>query len=662
MKKLLLLMVAVCMTLAMGAQGTSKFGRKITAQKAARTEVSVAKKQTKQSAGKSAIKAKKGVKQSAVQPKTSVKDLRLHKGTGVKNATLSYTAEYYLKAYYSDTQDWWNGLTVGDDDLEFFFDILTTQMVSGKTYTSANNDFDLDYSYATIGEDYYLAEDIDFTWTSGTDGSVKVVAHMTLETGDTYTITYYKEPTPATVGTVTRTFDAASFSDGTSTLGIFQFVGDQGDEEIALACLTGGDIVGTYDFNQIEPTYSYIAPDYDNYYAIIDGSVTVTQSGDKYICKAKLIAEDLKLYDVTFTASNSQTYEYDCENKDFNHSFGKGDYISVDGDYIDMFGVAYLDVESASGDLYACLEFNIESADPEIIIPEGVYPIEGSYDFGTVTASEGLDESYYITGSYVVTCDEDGYAVDPMWFIVSGTVTVTNVDGKLKVVVEGKNSYGRNVNFVILDESEPLPTPGPGEGLVYNGGFEDWTTSTLPTGWEGWQMSSNANTASATLAQSTDSHSGNYACFVAGASSNKRLATQKITLPADTYVVAFWAKSDNGGVIKPGIATMQANGSANYNYGEFANAGISLTSTWKQYSYEFTLEEETEASMLIMNYKNSGDFLIDDYMLVSESYVLGINNIESTKADNRLFNLAGQSVSEDYKGIVIKNGKKFLKK
>ena len=110
------------------------------------------------------------------------------------------------------------------------------------------------------------------------------------------------------------------------------------------------------------------------------------------------------------------------------------------------------------------------------------------------------------------------------------------------------------------------------------------------------------------------------------------------------------------------MATVQANGSANYDYGDYAKVGISLTPSWKYYTYEFTLEEDTEASMLIMNYKNSGDCLIDDYVLVTKSYADGIRNIESNKADNRLFNLAGQAVGNDYKGIVISGGKKFLKK
>ena len=55
-----------------------------------------------------------------------------------------------------------------------------------------------------------------------------------------------------------------------------------------------------------------------------------------------------------------------------------------------------------------------------------------------------------------------------------------------------------------------------------------------------------------------------------------------------------------------------------------------------------------------------GDFQI--YRLVQGSN--GISNaiVDEKPADNRMFNLAGQQVGDDYKGIVIQNGKKFMKK
>jgi len=40
----------------------------------------------------------------------------------------------------------------------------------------------------------------------------------------------------------------------------------------------------------------------------------------------------------------------------------------------------------------------------------------------------------------------------------------------------------------------------------------------------------------------------------------------------------------------------------------------------------------------------------------------GISSIEATSAQNgKTYNLAGQQVSDSYKGLVIKNGKKYVK-
>ena len=41
----------------------------------------------------------------------------------------------------------------------------------------------------------------------------------------------------------------------------------------------------------------------------------------------------------------------------------------------------------------------------------------------------------------------------------------------------------------------------------------------------------------------------------------------------------------------------------------------------------------------------------------------GINNVNAAKAENAVrYNLAGQKVNNDYKGVVIMNGKKMLNK
>ena len=85
------------------------------------------------------------------------------------------------------------------------------------------------------------------------------------------------------------------------------------------------------------------------------------------------------------------------------------------------------------------------------------------------------------------------------------------------------------------------------------------------------------------------------------------------------------------------------------------NASITFIRTAKRnklsYSYDDTnFSSFADAKDQIQIYRKSGE--------------LGINGVTSTgvKKDGRVFNLAGQQVGDDYKGIVIVNGKKIVRK
>ena len=163
-------------------------------------------------------------------------------------------------------------------------------------------------------------------------------------------------------------------------------------------------------------------------------------------------------------------------------------------------------------------------------------------------------------------------------------------------------------------------TPGGGgdtPSTLTNGGFETWADG-IPTGWK-----SASSASSATLAQSTDAHTGSYSCNVKGdASANKRLASQEITLAAGTYNFSFWVKptTSNAAQVRPGYVPIGADGKAgSYAYGDYAT----LTAGWQQVSYDFTLDAETIVCLVVMNPKKSSyssgeDVLIDDATLTKK--------------------------------------------
>ena len=98
-----------------------------------------------------------------------------------------------------------------------------------------------------------------------------------------------------------------------------------------------------------------------------------------------------------------------------------------------------------------------------MVIPEGEYAINDSWDYGTVLASTGYDPYNGAAPSLYATYTEDGYLNVPLWFMVGGTVTVKHVDGQLSVEVNALNSYDQEVHIVYNGESEE-PT---GEYIEY---------------------------------------------------------------------------------------------------------------------------------------------------------------------------------------------------
>lgn len=155
--------------------------------------------------------------------------------------------------------------------------------------------------------------------------------------------------------------------------------------------------------------------------------------------------------------------------------------------------------------------------------------------------------------------------------------------------------------------------------IIQNGGFESWTDGTP----DHWTTASSAG--NATLEQSTDAHNGSYSVLVKGASSNKRLGYEETTLSAGTYTVTFYAKSlggatsEHGAQCRPGYATFNADGTINssgYKYGDYATLS---ESEWTQVTYEFTLDAAQQICPVVMNPKNSGDMVIDDYSIVTSN-------------------------------------------
>ena len=190
---------------------------------------------------------------------------------------------------------------------------------------------------------------------------------------------------------------------------------------------------------------------------------------------------------------------------------------------------------------------------------------------------------------------------------------LTNYGGTYETVNKGA-AYIYSING---ETGGDIPVPGPvepisGTNLLSNGSFEDWTGS-KPADWE-------FASGNATLVKSSDAKDGSVSCEVQGANTNKRLMSKIYALKPGTYQVQAYYKGE--GMFRSGYAKLTngivADTSKDFVYIE--DAPVQATSEWTMHFVQFTLTEQTEVSVLVMNSDkgNGKSFLIDDIKLVTE--------------------------------------------
>ena len=189
-------------------------------------------------------------------------------------------------------------------------------------------------------------------------------------------------------------------------------------------------------------------------YFMVSGSVTV-----------EYVGEDLKL---TIDAVNSNnvpmTIVYEVGGKsekvevkvplqyDATEADGALDYTFAEGATATatdkgFYGTYVVDAADASCELGLLFIYPEGTADAETTIPAGTYTISDSQAAGTVMASSGYS-SQGLGYSFFININAEGKITLPMYFLVSGTVEVTKVDGGLKVEVNGLNSNDVPVHVV----------------------------------------------------------------------------------------------------------------------------------------------------------------------------------------------------------------------
>ena len=232
---------------------------------------------------------------------------------------------------------------------------------------------------------------------------------------------------------------------------IFISLSPMTDEEVAGTYVNDGMFGqfgaegGRYDFYNGN-TFIYIEAEWQNY-TIEKGELAVEHAADgTIIAEAKFIASNGVYYHVRMTSEYNTHLDFDEPEEIIDRTYTTADNVVID-DQTDKNGYIYLEINAADDSDQAAFFFYVEEADEDINIPEGVYPIDYSEEYGTVSANPGV-QGNGVWPSYYARKAENGFAV-PLWLLVGGTVEVTKTEeGYPYLEVNAVNSYGVEVHIV----------------------------------------------------------------------------------------------------------------------------------------------------------------------------------------------------------------------
>ena len=148
----------------------------------------------------------------------------------------------------------------------------------------------------------------------------------------------------------------------------------------------------------------------------------------------------------------TQGLQYDAETGNLVRYYNETDLMEITTEFVEEYGELYIDI--LAGDYTDCLSLllYVEDTVEFSIIPEGVYPITNTGVAGTACASEGYHQTLGVRPcAYYPLMEQGGqlYITTPMYFMVSGTVTVEyNEMGIPKITVDAVNSNGVTIKTI----------------------------------------------------------------------------------------------------------------------------------------------------------------------------------------------------------------------
>ena len=386
----------------------------------------------------------------------------------------SKTMYYILDPYLPELQ-----MANFDGEYSVSFDILYINQVMGGEFDMTNmleeqtflihhindngDEYDSPVRFAEFGGKIWQENDTTFLTASilGFD-SIQYEISM-----------FYAVPAPTE--TVTYTFnglgnDIVDLQNAVSQSGIFILDAMSADGQLMAKVnverITTKSIEGTFyndgkfDHTDFYPSdtwvkvYNATTKAYDEY-SVLKGTMTVKQEGKIVTAVASFICDNAVQYDLTFITEYTREHiGFDSEEGDVDYTYAPESYYEIK-EWVESDNRINLDIFAPDYSNITQLAFFADHVDPEIIIPEGTYPINSSMEPGTVYASPGVAVGggpirSFFCYTYPKEEDDDIYIYyyqDGLYCLVDGTVTVKKVNGKLSFDIDAYNSYDLSVKL-----------------------------------------------------------------------------------------------------------------------------------------------------------------------------------------------------------------------
>lgn len=261
------------------------------------------------------------------------------------------------------------------------------------------------------------------------------------------------------------------------------------------------------------------------------------------------------------------------------------------------------------------------SSDPSILTDEGKVKGKGNV---TMTMTISKDDYEYVK-DYTLNIDAEAEETTPVYYPVSAQKNTTS-------------GWWKNFSSDYV-----LKSGKKAEFKFYN--YSDEVNN-----WDNWALvAASASRGASNYAEYFVLRNDNYAWFTKlGGNTNENTANVQFTLDNNFDWTNF--KQDMNGSLVDMVVEYVASGTIKVN--------ATITKDKKTFNYAFSMTSNTIKGDVTLFFVNEKSY-ID-----GSSLSTGISNpiIIQKKNDGKWFNLSGQQVDKNYKGVVIVNGKKFVNK